>query len=284
MKKVSEKNDDLKQNLLEILKEISPGSREWVAGRIAEVQKGGEKDFNLAFAMVVRGLGQDYRKKNTISICLNEVNLTGWEIGEIVRLILLLSFPRENKEKYISLVKNLFQTGDVKELELLQKSLHLLPFPEDMLFFAGEGVRSNMVNVYEAITLNNPFPYYHFSENAWNQMVIKAVFTNKPVAKIFRSDERRNPELARMVVDLAHERWAADREIPADSWRLVAPFINHLNLQDFKKMLEKGTEQEKKAAALSCLESNFTEAKELVRQFPEYYILASDKKITWELL
>ena len=67
---------------------------------------------------------------------------------------------------------------------------------------------------------------------AYRQAVVKCVFTGIPLAALPDLSRRQDPELARMLVDLAHERSAAKREIPADIDLVVAAFPESLNRPD----------------------------------------------------
>ena len=55
-------------------------------------------------------------------------------------------------------------------------------------------------------------------------MVLKALFVETTLAPIVGLDERANPELARILRDYAHERWAAGRPVSPELWRCVGPF------------------------------------------------------------
>ena len=78
--------------------------------------------------------------------------------------------------------------------------------------------------VFEAVAHRNPYPAEHFAEPAWNQLVLKALFVGSPLDPIVGLDARRNPTLARMLCDYAHERWAASRPVSPELWRCVGPF------------------------------------------------------------
>ncbi|HSP79398.1 MAG TPA: EboA domain-containing protein, partial [Myxococcaceae bacterium] len=73
------------------------------------------------------------------------------------------------------------------------------------------------------IACENPYPASHFPEPAFNQLVLKAVFTGVPLARVVGLERRRNPELARMAADCASERRAAGRGIPTDLTLLLPP-------------------------------------------------------------
>ena len=64
-------------------------------------------------------------------------------------------------------------------------------------------------------------------------------------------DERANPKLAQMLVDFAHERWAASRLVSPELWRCVGPFADDAMLADLQRVLSTGTDVERKAAALA---------------------------------
>ncbi|MHC4925650.1 MAG: EboA domain-containing protein, partial [Planctomycetota bacterium] len=67
----------------------------------------------------------------------------------------------------------------------------------------------------------NPVPSEVLDEAAWNQMVLKALFVEVPLAPITGLDERYNDDLAQMLTDFAAERSAAGRPVPGDLTALV---------------------------------------------------------------
>jgi hypothetical protein len=75
--------------------------------------------------------------------------------------------------------------------------------------------------VFEAIAAENPYPARCFSDAAFHQMVLKAIFVGMPVERIEGLSERATPELARMVEGYASERRAAGRTVPEDCARVV---------------------------------------------------------------
>jgi hypothetical protein len=70
--------------------------------------------------------------------------------------------------------------------------------------------------VFEAIACDNVYPERHFTELAYNQLVLKSLFLEVPLARVRGLATRARPELARMVLDYAAERRAAGRRVPAD--------------------------------------------------------------------
>jgi hypothetical protein len=82
---------------------------------------------------------------------------------------------------------------------------------------------------------DNPYPAENLEEPAWNQMVLKAFFTEKQVNKLYGLDKRANEELARILTDYAMERYSAGRAVDGTLWHLVGKFADHARLDDMKK-------------------------------------------------
>jgi hypothetical protein len=114
------------------------------------------------------------------------------------------------------LVAEAFRTGDNAEREALLGGLILLPAPERFLATALDACRTNVVTVFEAIACENPYPARYFPADAFNQMVLKALFLGTAARCIVGIAERANADLGRMVGSYASERRAAGRAIPED--------------------------------------------------------------------
>nr|WP_255487964.1 EboA domain-containing protein [Pontibacter sp. KCTC 32443] len=199
----------------------------------------------------------------------------------MARTILLLSLPHEDGDKYSQFILKLFGTADMGELVALYSALLLLPHPEKFVAQATEGIRTNMGNVYEAIALNNPYPFEHFSDAAWNQMVLKTIFVGKSLNKIYGLDERSNYDLARMLSDYAHERWAAGRTVTPELWRPVGPYINEYIIQDIKRLFNSTNETEQEAAALACAQSTYPAAQTLLEEHPLLKHKITEGQLNW---
>jgi hypothetical protein len=162
----------------------------------------------------------------------------------------------------------------MNELVALYSSLPLLAYPESWRFRCTEGIRSNIGSVLEAIMYDNPYPAEQLDEAAWNQLVLKAFFTEKHVERIVGLDKRANRQLAHILTDYVHERRSAHRKVDPQLWRLIGQFIDEKNFQDISILYDNGDDIEKKAALLACADSNFADAKEFVEE----------KSLTWEEL
>jgi hypothetical protein len=176
----------------------------------------------------------------------------------------------------------LYETADVGEALALQKSLAVLPNPEGHLARAREAIRSNIKAVFEAIALRNPYPAAQFDEVGWNQMVVKTFFVESPIHEIEGIDRRVNPPLARMLSDLAHERWAAGRAFSPQLWRCVGPCADDRGLDDLKKVLSRDAPAEKRAAALALHSCPNPRAAAILQAEPALAAAARAGSLTWE--
>ncbi len=114
-----------------------------------------------------------------------------------------------------------------------------------------EGLRTNMKAVFEAVAHNSPYPAEQFSENRWNQMVVKALFIGSTLYPIEGLERRWNPDLTRMLCDYAHERWAAGRTVSYELWRGVGPHADDAAIDDLARVLGSVAPNERHAAALA---------------------------------
>ncbi len=141
----------------------------------------------------------------------------GWPVSAVARAALLSQVCRElEPETQLRLVTHQFKTGDNAERAALLKALPQLPMPERFVEVAVEACRSSVQSVFEAIACENPYPSRYFPDLNFNQLVLKAFFTEVTVRRIIGLEARRSAELVRMALGYASERRAAGRSVPAD--------------------------------------------------------------------
>ncbi len=290
MKMYSYDIDRLRQALDSIIREnVNQDTWAWLQEKALLIREGNVGQLNLAFAAMPRKTG-----KKTVSIpSIIEKNLreirTGltinnWTIDRLCRVWLLLQVDHQDEKAYQTHIENLFSGAEMNELVALYSALPVLAFPENWKMRCAEGIRSNIAFVLESIMCDNPYPAAYLDEPAWNQLVLKAFFTEKPVHRIIGLDERANPNLARILSDYAHERWAAGRPVHPQLWRCVGAFLNEQIFPDIQRIASSGNNIEREAAALACAKSDYLPAKELLATDPYLSSVLNDKKITWETL
>ncbi len=97
-------------------------------------------------------------------------------------------------------------------------------------------------------------------------------------------DERANPELARILRDYAHERWAASRRVTPELWRCVGPYADAEALKDLERVIESGDANERRAAALALTSSKSAGAEDLVKRLAPECADIANKRLTWSTL
>ena len=112
--------------------------------------------------------------------------------------------------------------GDNEERIALLCTLAYLPEPQTYAATAVEACRNNVRDVFVAIACDNDYPARWFDDSAFNQMVMKAVFSGISLSCVRGLAGRVNSELERMARDYSAERRAAGRDVPADLARLIA--------------------------------------------------------------
>jgi hypothetical protein len=211
-------------------------------------------------------------------------SIEDWSLVRLVRVWLLTQLESKDPEHFINNIDTLFDTAELNELVALYSALPLLSFPQQWLFRATDAVRSNMGFVFDAIALRNPYPALYFSEPAWNQLVLKTIFNDKPTYLIPGREKRTNQALAATLSDFAHERWAAGRSVPAPVWNLVTRFVDDTILSDLKHLFKSEEAADRIAAALVCAGSDYKPAQELLAQYPDLQDQVVSGKISWKNL
>lgn len=208
----------------------------------------------------------DAGSEHIITLIIPQFSFHSYTTDRLARVWLLLNFPPQERQTYVKTISGLFKAAEMNEQVALYGALPLLAYPEEWIAQCADGIRSNIGSVLEAIMCNNPYPAAYLPQPAWNQLILKAFFTEKPVEQIIGLDERANRELAYILSDYAHERWAAGRTVNPQLWRLVAPFLDERLFPDVQKMISNGTHIEKKAAILACYQGTYSKGKELLNK------------------
>lgn len=173
-----------------------------------------------------------------------------WTKQDMVRVILMITLnPSKNKQ----ILESFFETAEMLELIAFFKGLYLLENAEEFTNSVEEGIRTNMVNVFDSFTAGNPYAQKFLEEWAWNQLVLKALFLDRPLFTIHNIDKGRNKNLANILQDYIRERWAAFRSVSPEIWRMIQGNLRE-DLQNLIKEREiKGIE---KTAIGFLLENN----------------------------
>lgn len=264
----------LEKKLLEILqRSASPEAMDWL-GKECAAQRADfvQRSFYYAFS----GVSRRFDKKGGLELRDGDAGqldgevpgfmVEGWDQFRLGRVILLLVLAEQSGEVFAETLEKLLGTADLRERVAIYSSLPLLPRGEQLVEMATEGLRTNIVDVFDSIALGNPYPAKYFSDEAWNQMVLKALFISRPVYRIVGIDGRVNPSLAASMSDLAHERWAAGRWVSPELWRSCQGQLSDQIVEDLKRLVESEQPGQREAVALLVAGDGEDERLEGVRE------------------
>lgn len=238
--------------IVSILKIIQENANEkelsWIDSKSANSQF-----LPMAFVAAPRFIGKRVIRSKINN--LNGLQIQHWTLDRLVRVYFLLLLEELSPVNFASQVETLFDTAEINESIALFSALPLFSQPENWVHRATEAVRSNIGDVFNSLAFANPFPAAYFTELAWNQLVLKCIFNDKPIHLIQGIDQRANQTLANTLSDFAHERWAAGRTVPAQVWRLVVKFLSNGILDDMSILFLSNDTNNKIAATLVCSHS-----------------------------
>ncbi|HRP55954.1 EboA domain-containing protein [Agriterribacter sp.] len=266
---------------------VNPEMWTWLNDKAAPTHN--PHQFNVAFVSVPRRTGkplihvtpdqeESLRKEGA------GLSVSSWSVDRLCRVWLLANADSADKAQYFQTIENLFLTAEVNELVALYSALPFLAYPQMWSKRCAEGIRSNIGNVLEAIMCNNPYPAAYLNEQAWNQLVLKAFFTEKPVEQIIGLDTRANAALAKTLSDYAHERWAAHRTVNPQIWRCTGKFIDKDIFPDMERLAQSENISDREAAALACSESDYPPAQELLNKLPGIKSAITSGELNWNVL
>jgi len=281
----------IKKFFFDLLSKNIPGnSLSWLEKNINTIHDlGSDKDLFTSFSMAPRFVGKtkihvdkdDSNQANEIKEGFRLENLT---TDQAARFLILLAAYKNDSKSFNSKTEKILEAADIHEQVAIYSFLSLLPHADSFAGKAAEGIRSNITAVFDAIALENPYPYEYLSESAWNQMVMKAIFTNRPLYRIYGFDKRRNAALANMLSDFAHERWAAGRNLTPELWRAIAPFLDAEKIKDIDRILSSENPLEVEAGCMACAESYLEGATQRLDQYQAIKNKIEAQTLTWDLL
>ncbi len=250
---------------------LPPAAFAWLGEQLdALAAEGSERKLHITLGMIPRRLGKADLGLTAADLDAAERARPGWDPRwwsvDAAARVLVLRESGGDGAAFAARFSELCRSADVGEKVALYCGLPLYPYPERLLAQVGEGLRTNMRAEFEAIAHRNPYPREQFDDHRWNHMVLKALFIGSLLDPIQGLEERANAELARILRDYAHERWAAGRAVTPELWRCVGPFADVDALADLERALASGNETERRAGALAAAASPTPAARALVER------------------
>ncbi|MEB8330380.1 EboA domain-containing protein [Flavobacteriaceae bacterium KMM 6897] len=277
--------ENVSQELVKVLRHHRDTNLlKWLEEKIDAISSNkSSKDLYLTYSLIASKINT----KEVLNIPLGPNNVIQYlkahnaNLLQIGRVYLLIRVLEADEEFFFKKVENIIQVSDTGELSTFLKFLILMPNSGNYKNVAVEALRTNIATIFDAISLKNPYPSMFFNDQQWNQMYLKAAFMERDLSQIMDIDKRANKDLARIISDYAHERWAASRKVDPYFWRPVGKFLSDALLDDMKRLLQSENEKENMAAALTCSISENPQAKELLDNYPNLKNKIESGLISW---
>jgi hypothetical protein len=205
--------------LAALARTVAPPALEWLDAEIARQRSAAdERRLGIALGLAGRKIGRTQLSFTDEERATAARLSAGWQpelwaADEAARVLILMASHHDD-QGFAERVDRLCNTAEITEHIAYLKGFAIFPAAPLLLGRAREGVRSSITAVFVAIACHNPYPFRHFDEAAWNQMVVKCVFNGAPIESIVGLHERRNAEVVQMLRDLVSERRAAGRPLP----------------------------------------------------------------------
>jgi len=126
------------------------------------------------------------------------------------------------------------------------------------------------------------YPAENFDQHRWNHMILKLLFIGSTLAPVQQLDARANPELATILCDYAHERWAAGRPVSCELWRCVGPFATGKQIDDLARALSDPDKHQQHAAAIALAQSDDPDAIKVLQTNEALNDAVIQGKLHWE--
>jgi hypothetical protein len=153
--------------LREWLRRQLPGdAADWLESQVVASRAATDRSLFVAITLVHRRIGKadlDLSAKDAAAADTARKGWrpTGWGLDQAARVFLLLA-AGGTPDHFAARLEQLFATADVSELIAFYRGLPLYPDQPRYVNRAGEGVRTNMKTVFEAVAHGNPYPVEQF--------------------------------------------------------------------------------------------------------------------------
>jgi len=150
---------------------------------------------------------------------LKEVNFSASHLDtfsmlDCCRITLLMQMKEKFPDLFITSLIVLVSYADDEEKISIIKGLCFFDDSGVFLELVNDLCRTNSVDLLKAIGIENTYPNNFFSQDNFNQLVLKLLFCQVDISHIIGLANRKNAKLSRMASDYKQERIDANRSLP----------------------------------------------------------------------
>lgn len=220
----------MKQEILKVLHDTLSGHAgvEWLFSAAETLQTAPEplEQLSLFSAKAIRTLGDDKLApigQLLVETDVGQIDVGGWSVGDCGRVFLIMSLVAERQEDSVAHLSGFYRIGDERERAALVRGLALLSDRDEHKSVALNAGRTNSIELFKALAIDNPYPAAYYSDHEFNQMVLKAMFMEIGICRVHGLAKRANPALSVMCENYYDERCLAGRKVPVDIWLALGP-------------------------------------------------------------
>jgi hypothetical protein len=255
-----------------ITRQSPKGAWDWLDYKLKQILSS-ETDalYFMTFSAVSQYFGKSHlttteeevKKANTLR---KDWRIDRWSLTQTARTYLLLSFAEKYPERFNETLDKIIGAADMFELIAIYQAMSLFPNPDRYSLHATNGIRSNMISVFDAIALNNPYPADYFNDLAWKQVVLKTLFVDSRIEQVIGIKRRAHQDLGTALCNTVEERFAAHRPIKLEMWSILGLCADSDMVRKLKGFLEHKDPILQQGALIACDSSTLPEAKALMHQ------------------
>ncbi|WP_420235207.1 EboA domain-containing protein [Pseudomonas sp. ABY48] len=147
----------------------------------------------------------------------------GWSNVQLARALLLAQvLELQPPTEQVPLLHQLFLWGDDQEKVATLKALDWLDSRGACVELARQAGRTSNSQVFAALALDTAYPSRHYNEQAFNQLVLKALGMGLDVRRLIGLAQRHSVTLNQLALDLLDEQLAAERTVSAGLPHVIA--------------------------------------------------------------
>jgi hypothetical protein len=179
-----------------------------------------------------------------------------WRLDDAARALLLVALGDRAGEE----INELYRHGDADERRGVLRALPFLPVGDSAVPLVDDAIRTNDTNLIAAAL--GPYAMERLDDAALAQAVLKCVFVGVPITPLEGLEDRTTPGMSRMLADYAHERIAAERDVPAEIWPIIERYPPQEEIEAIFAELDHPIDERRHAAERALADSNFLRSRD----------------------
>ncbi len=179
-----------------------------------------------------------------------------WRLDDAGRALLLVAIGERVREE----IHGLYRHGDANERRGVLRALLFLPVGDSAVPLVEDAIRTNDTNLIAAAL--GPYAMQRLDDAALAQAVLKCVFVGVPISPLDGLEDRTTPEMSRMLADYAHERIAAERDVPAEVWPVIERYPPREEIAEIFSELDHPISERRHAAERALRDSHLLRSRD----------------------